>query len=71
VPGSVASSDGDRQFVPARELARLYGVPFEQCIVYCPANIGVKLRPLVGDVCLYPDPAGRYELPQQAKDLLT
>lgn len=61
-PGWVRSiNDGDRHYIPARELMRLYGVDRRSCIV---DNPGVHLEGM-GFICLFPQPSGDYTLPER------
>jgi hypothetical protein len=69
-PGHARAPAGHSYFVHARELASLYGVPFEQCVVYQPSHPVHRVRPLAGDVSLYPDESGEYKLPTEAAELL-
>lgn len=65
-PGPVRSRhDGDVHHIPARELARLYGVPPTSCAVHRDPLPGchAKVWP-PGTVHLYPSSSGNYTLPK-------
>ena len=61
-PGYVTSkNDGDRHFISAPELAKLYNVPLEEC--YAPNTIGRldAIENWRGLIHLFPRYDGRYE----------
>lgn len=62
-PGWVESwNDGDRHYIDAPKLARLYGVPWNQCIVHDPMRPETRAG-FVGlptDKHLWPRKDGRY-----------
>lgn len=66
-PGHVISGDGDRHWVSAADLARLYRVPWRQCVVVDPndrrTTAGFRDRP--GDVHLYPSSGKGYDTLQE------
>lgn len=69
VPGWVISRhDGDSHFITARQLAELYHVPFDKCVVWNPNQGGY--RPTIADVILTPRKDGDYTIPQAACDIL-
>jgi hypothetical protein len=66
-PGHVESStDSQLHYLDAPTLARLYGIPLQQCVVldgHRPETfVGFQQEP--GDVHLYPRRDGRYEVPR-------
>lgn len=64
LPGWVTSaSDGDRHYVPARKLVRLYGVPWEECIVLDDDDDGYDEDFVRGLTALRPRSSGDYSLP--------
>lgn len=72
-PGWVRSqNDGDRHYIQAWKLARLYGVPPEECITFDPPNgwpsslieSAMKAQDLHGLIRLYPRSDGDYTIPQ-------
>lgn len=54
-PGEVMSrTDGDRHYIDAFQLARLYGVDWKECIVFVGSNSNFDYTNIEGDVHLYP-----------------
>lgn len=61
----ISSTDGERHFIKAGELAKLYNVPFHKCLVVDHTNrIAGHYIPRKGDVRLYARADGNYKLPQ-------
>ena len=64
-PGYVVSEyDGQRHYITAGQLARLYGVPLSKCLIhqYSPLNQGYRKQ--TADIHLYPRSDGKYVLPK-------
>lgn len=68
-PGYIIINSGDiPQFIDAHNLAALYGVPFDKCVVW---NIGKAFTRRRADVFLYPQRhSSDYLLPKPARELL-
>lgn len=73
----VPGMDGEYKMVSPQELAQLYGVPFERCLVWDTSGRWVRnghmssWRPYPWDVCLYPAQKGQgYALPEKAREIL-
>ena len=69
-PGRVTSaSDGDRHYISAMQLARLYGVPYAACEIYEPAPYWPtsfyrwRREKWASLIWLHPKPDGDYTLP--------
>lgn len=69
--------DADGNMVSPQELAKLYGVPFDRCLVWDTSGRWVRnghmssWRPYPWDVVLYPSkPGAGYELPEKAREIL-
>ena len=69
-PGFVISkTDGDRHYISARELARLYCVRLDDCLIDDTANAGIRGIVLEdGDIRLYPRIDGNYPALQRTRD---
>ena len=62
-PGYVISkTDGDRHYITARELARLYCVPYNLCTVIRSPSSHLGYTPIESDIHLYPDVNGDYPI---------
>ncbi|MNK29192.1 hypothetical protein D3C87_475830 [compost metagenome] len=61
-----SATDGDVHSIGAAQLAKLYGVPFSDCVVYDPnrPETVVTFKPLPGDVHLWTRGDGNYTLPE-------
>ena len=62
VGGYVYSGDGDRHYIEALRLPKLYGVPMSDCTI-APKNQQDWSMP-DGLIVLRPDSSGKYELPK-------
>lgn len=60
-PGYVFSSDRDRHWINALELARLYRVNYDECKVRPRNDRGYHVQD--GDIALHPQSSGDYRLP--------
>lgn len=71
VPGYVLSAvDGDRRYIGAHALAKLYGVEFSKCVVWDISKPRYPFSRRHADVLLYPQESGDYLLPPAAWALL-
>jgi len=68
-PGYVESkNDGQRHFIGAAELSRLYGVDMRNCVIDDESGLGMRgVRPAPTDVHLYPSYHGDYTLREHGK----
>lgn len=68
-PGYVTSrNDGQRHYITAARLARLYGVRYQECLIDDEvSHLTRGLHVLPGDVRLYPRYDGDYTLPPLGK----
>jgi hypothetical protein len=71
-PGKVISiNDGDRHYIGAMQLAKLYGVPVEECAIYEPAPWWTAslyqsaYREHEGLIRLRPRSDGDYRIPEK------
>jgi hypothetical protein len=61
-PGEVTSAhDGERHFIDAPTLARLYGVPMDECVVHVSRGV-VDWKTIKGLIRLFPRFDGKYSI---------
>ncbi|MBU0801383.1 MAG: hypothetical protein KKA05_10350 [Alphaproteobacteria bacterium] len=59
-----SQSDGQSHFISATDLARLYGVPWDECVVYRNPDRGSESSRYDGLISLSPRYDGDYRLPE-------
>ena len=66
LPGYITSKiDGDIHYIGARQLAKLYGVDYNECYVINDERESLwGHKPQQGDIELYPRTNGNYSLPE-------